>query len=394
MCVGAASIALAAPAVDLVRIGPGAGPLAASQAVRVSNAPLAHTAQVLATDPSGALVGPGDHDAQIRAALENLAHALATADSSLGRIVRLNAVVESARGAAALARGIEAAFRIDSRPALTLVEGKLPLRGALVALDAVAIAGPGHKDSQRPSWLQSDAMAAAPGASHCGVLPAASTVYVSGRAADGSPAEATTEVLRQIDETLAFVGLDRTRTVQLKCFLQPISAAGEVRARIAEHFGGRGPPTVFVEWQHSRTIEIEAIAAAGGDRAEDAPGIEYLTPPGDRASPVFSRLVRISNPASIFVSTLNGGTRGRGDAQVREMFSELAEILKRSRSDLLHLAKATYYVSDDLASRALNEIRPEFYDPKRPPAASKALVRGTALAGRSLAVDMIAVPVP
>ena len=39
----------------------------------------------------------------------------------------------------------------------------------------------------------------------------------------------------------------------------------------------------------------------------------------------------------------------------------------------------------------LNELRPKFYDPKRPPAASKAFVPGVGLAGPSLMIDMIAV---
>ena len=52
----------------------------------------------------------------------------------------------------------------------------------------------------------------------------------------------------------------------------------------------------------------------------------------------------------------------------------------------------TYYVSSNAASSALNEIRPTLYDPKRPPAASKAAVRGIGLDLGELSVDLIAVP--
>ena len=55
-------------------------------------------------------------------------------------------------------------------------------------------------------------------------------------------------------------------------------------------------------------------------------------------------------------------------------------------------AKATYYVSDNDASTKLNELWPKFYDPARPPAASKAQVFGVGVAGKSLTLDMIAVP--
>ena len=74
------------------------------------------------------------------------------------------------------------------------------------------------------------------------------------------------------------------------------------------------------------------------------------------------------------------------------MFSQLQVILKASGSDLRHLAKATYYVSDNDASVKLGELRPKFYDAQRPPAASKAQVFGVGMANRSLTLDMIAVP--
>jgi hypothetical protein len=54
--------------------------------------------------------------------------------------------------------------------------------------------------------------------------------------------------------------------------------------------------------------------------------------------------------------------------------------------------KATYYISTDEASAKLNQLRPRFYDPQRPPGASKAPVAGTGRAGKTITLDMIAVP--
>jgi hypothetical protein len=65
-----------------------------------------------------------------------------------------------------------------------------------------------------------------------------------------------------------------------------------------------------------------------------------------------------------------------------------------SGSDLKHLVKATYYVSGDAVSLGLNQLRPRYYDPLRPPAASKAIVPGVGYSSRTLTMDMIAVPVP
>jgi hypothetical protein len=57
-----------------------------------------------------------------------------------------------------------------------------------------------------------------------------------------------------------------------------------------------------------------------------------------------------------------------------------------------HLVKATYYVSDEDASKQLNALRSKYYDPRRPPAASKAMVPGIGVAQRSISIDMIAIP--
>jgi enamine deaminase RidA (YjgF/YER057c/UK114 family) len=65
--------------------------------------------------------------------------------------------------------------------------------------------------------------------------------------------------------------------------------------------------------------------------------------------------------------------------------------LESSGSDFEHLVKATYYVSDDLAGNKLNDIRPQFFNPLRPPAASKAKVRGVGVPDKTVTLDMIAV---
>jgi hypothetical protein len=78
--------------------------------------------------------------------------------------------------------------------------------------------------------------------------------------------------------------------------------------------------------------------------------------------------------------------------QAQQPFERLKKLLAKTGSDLTHLAKATYYVTDDEVSQALNQIRPKYYDPARPPAASKAVVAGTGRPGQRFVMDMIAVP--
>jgi enamine deaminase RidA (YjgF/YER057c/UK114 family) len=99
-------------------------------------------------------------------------------------------------------------------------------------------------------------------------------------------------------------------------------------------------------------------------------------------SGLFSKHDRGANPDS----TVNG------EIEVKDQFAQLDRILKLTGSDFKHLAKATYYVSTDSASVSLNKLRPGYYDPQRPPAASKAIVSSVGFKDLGLTIDMIAVP--
>ncbi|MYB51627.1 MAG: RidA family protein, partial [Acidobacteriia bacterium] len=264
------------PGVHLARYGVGQGPLGGAQAIRIEGAALVHTGQSLPADRSGSVDGAQDPGAQVRRALDNLARALESAGSSLDQLVRLNVVTADKRATSALASEIEARFRLDSRPAVTLVEGKLPVEGALLALDAVAATGISGEAPVGVTWTVSQSLPGVRGGSHAAVLPNGPRSFVSGRAADGEPELAATAVLVQIDETLKHLGASREQLVQLRCFLRPIEAASLVESRIVEFYGGRAPPVVFIEWLNRQAIEIEAIvAAAPADEPEQARPIAY-----------------------------------------------------------------------------------------------------------------------
>jgi enamine deaminase RidA (YjgF/YER057c/UK114 family) len=224
-------------------------------------------------------------------------------------------------------------------------------------------------------------------------LPAGSRVYISGQADPGSDlAQATRRTLEGLDRTLAHVGLDRSRVVRVKAFLRPMTAAEEVEREVVAFFGSEAvPPLTLVEWQSKNPIEIELIVA--GDRKPAGNSVEYLTPPGLKPSPVFSRVARVNGGDLVYVSGLYGPAQSSGARQVESIFEVLGKHLEAAGSDFRHLVKATYYVTDEDASRALNELRSKYYDPARPPAASKALA-GVDAAGRTITLDMIAVVKP
>lgn len=343
----------------------GEGPLAGSSlAVMVPGGSLAHTAQMW--------VATGDNRSQVEGTLKKLDNALKEAGTSIKEAVKLNFVMTDDSVGKWVQEVLKTRYR-KHKPAISLVTGRLASGGAVVAIDAVAVTKGTKPRNPRVA-----------------VLPAGRRVYISGQSDTGTIAQATRGTLDKLKAALTHMGLDLSHVVQVKSFLDPISSTADVRQQIDEYFGPNPPPQVFVEWTSKDRIEIEMIAADPSKPAGEP--IEYLTPPGEKSSPVYSKVARISSPATIYVSSLYGKTDNNGPKEINDIFAKLKEAVVGFGGDLEHLAKATYYVSNDAVSRELNEIRPKYYDPKTPPAASKAGVKAVGVAGKTVSLDMIGVP--
>jgi enamine deaminase RidA (YjgF/YER057c/UK114 family) len=193
-------------------------------------------------------------------------------------------------------------------------------------------------------------------------------------------------------KTLAYLKLSPRQVVQIKVFLRPASSADEVLREIAPFFPGQiTPPVVFVEWLAAVPVEIEMIAQypLSGTPADT---ILYVTPPEGRPSITFSKVALLQTDRQIYISGLYARMPSRGEPQAVDLFGRLQDVLTKTGSDMRHLVKATYYVSDDDAARWVDRMRPRVFDPSRPPAASKVMVHGVGLPQRTMIVDMIAVP--
>lgn len=363
-----------------------------SAAVLVGPSALAHTGQILPVDAERRLVGGNDLSRQLAQVLANLKRILQAAGSGPEHLVRVHVYAGRPESLVECRKRVREAFPPSVRPAATWTVGQLPLPEALVMMDAVAAVpqceGKGvahHRAAELP----------ATGRAHVSILPQGRAVYVSGQAEPGETlAAATRNTLASLSATLEHLGLDRTHVVQIRTFLQPMRHVEQADREIAAFFEGLTvPATVYVEWTMPAPIEIELIAWAPEGTAGEVDGpIAFVTPPGMRKSPLFSRVVVIDSRRALYTSGLSVAASDSAEQEVRSIFDRLADVLSRSGSDFRHLAKATYYVADDDVSRALNSVRPDYYDPQRPPAASKAAVRGAGTPGARISVDMIAVP--
>ncbi len=365
-------------------------PAGMSQAVVVENQPLLHTRQLLPLDATGKLVGEGSLDQQIEQVLGNLEAVLTAAGSGLGKLVRLNIYAIEPTTVDRVREELSKRLEPAVRPAITAVLTPMPHGKALVAVDAVAVA---TDAGQAVALQRCEAVAGDKDCADVAVLPPGGVAYLSGVPAEGGLAvSAVNKSMSTLWNTLEQLQLSPAHVVQLKVFLRPALSADEALRELKEFFPGQlTPPVVFVEWIALAPVEIELIAQLPpSDKPSE--NVQYYNPPDVRPAHTFSRVALVRSPRQIYVSGLFAREPGRGEQQAGDLFEQLRTVLDQTGSDMLHLAKATYYVSDDDAGRGFDRVRPRFFDPQRPPAASKVMVYGAGQAGRSMTMDMIAVP--
>ena len=355
-----------------------------SDAVIVKNVPLAHTSQIFSLDKRGKFVFKDELQKQIGQIFGNLSKALNIADSGLEQVVKLNIYLKNTSLISEVQTEISRQFKYGKLPAVSYVTGNLSYPDALISIDAIAVST--NSSDKNVKYFNS-------GSAQVSILPPGPVVYVSGQAAKGNLAEATLNTLKQLEETLHFLGLEKKDIVQIKSFINPISDLSIVQDVMAEFFkGGTIPPIVNVEWlSKDPLIEIELIASSNRTLSKSNEQIDFITPKGMVHSPVYSKVTRVNYGSKVYVSGLYGNTERGIKSELSDIFDFLDLIMKQSGSDLKHLLKATYYVSNDLHSAALNEIRPKYYDPKRPPAASKAMVKDVGSIKAGVSMDMIGV---
>jgi enamine deaminase RidA (YjgF/YER057c/UK114 family) len=351
-------------------------------AVLVGDLPLVHTSQLL-PDVAGS---PAE---QIDNLFSRLDAALRTAGSDPTRLVKLNCYLPNDAIVPLIEQQLDARFSGIRRPATSYVVTTLPKTDAMLALDGIAATG-------------GEPLGDVKHLTDASILAAGSRLYVSGQAEKADTLrEATRKTLESLTATLKHCGRTNSDIVQLKCFFQPMESFGEVRDEINRYFQDETtPPITFVEWKAaSPPIEIELVAWGGPANENAKEVLEFITPPGMTASPLYSRVVRINRGGTIFIGDIATTQKETTDKELQAAFFDLGNILATGDrvhpsfgSDFDHLVKATYYVTDDEISKAHNTVRPQFYNAARPPAASKAIVAGTGHSGSRYVMDMIAVP--
>jgi enamine deaminase RidA (YjgF/YER057c/UK114 family) len=381
------SLLPAAASAQLKRINQATTSGAFAAVVVPEELPLLLTTQLLPIGADNQLVGAGDAAAQIAEILKQLNDLLRLSNLSLERVVKLNVAAKNRSALETLQKTLAAAFG-EHLPAISGVVSDLRHTQALVALDAVvaldAIVAL-DAEAQNPGGL--------PDLSRTRILPPGQRVFVSGQSEPGELLVATRKTMEGLAKTLESLDLTRAAIVQVKAFVNPMARANEVRDEIAKFFDGQlVPPMVLIDGKLDSPIEIEVVAAGGPARSGDS--LDFITPPWMKPSPVFSRVVRINHGPIIYVGGLYGPAGASPGVQITNIFHQLSNTLTAHGSDLRHLVKATYLCTGTDTIKALGALRPNYYDPQRPPGASLSLVSGTGRSETTITLDMIAVPKP
>jgi enamine deaminase RidA (YjgF/YER057c/UK114 family) len=358
-------------------------------AVVVDDRALLHTTQLLPIDDEGHITA-GDLDAQTTRVVANLADVLEEMGSSVDQLARLNVYVTDDALVGQVRALLAAGLTRDVHPAVTYVVSRLPAAGAMLAVDAVASVPDSATTVTRGDNAR---LAVLHGEGYAAVLPRGRAVYISGMAEQSDDlATATAGTMRQLHDVLELLGLGAEHVVHVKAFMKPMSGAAAARQAIERSYpSGASPPVTLVEWENGLPIEIEMIAFIPG-RADVNETVAHRWQPDETRSSVYCRFAVVDAPRRIYVSGLQSQEPSGASGQVRDIFAQLDAVLKQADSDFLNLVKATYYVAADDVSQALNDVRPELYDPQRPPAASKATIAGTGDTQHTITIDMIAVP--
>ncbi|QDU81208.1 Endoribonuclease L-PSP [Polystyrenella longa] len=275
-------------------------------------------------------------------------------------------------------------------PVMTLVVSPLPHPEALVGAEIIFATENQYKEvTYLPTFLKEHRLT---------VLPRGRAIYISGQLEKGDGTIETARLTMEgLHKTLEHIGLDASHVVSIRTFLDPMSKVGEVDEVVNSFYTGDMKPSItHMEWKTTDSIEIEMVVFAPDDvrieGADSKQSVQHFWLPWLTVSPVYCRWTLVNSPDRIYIDDILAQNTATHEEEIHEIFGKMKEILTATGSDFNHLAKATYYTTNAEVSKPFGQIRPEYYDPEHPPAASLARVQGIDGKSNSIAIDMIAAP--
>ncbi len=372
-------------------------PSAFSDAVIINGEPLVQTGQIF---PEVNSDQKNSVSAQFDLLLNEMQHVLAESGSSFNEIAKLNFYVTDDHVAQYI-REQWSQKQPASKPAVCFVTTPLPVKNALMAVDVLAKnSGKINSNQATRVNIKAEGLTGTNNETPLSTVRYASErmVYISGQAKKGTLTEATTKTLQSLHDSLKWMKLDSSHVVQIKLFMKPMSDSSAVYKSIKEFYNNLGVKTLpaisLVEWESGLPVEIEMVAVYPEEyKFLGMTSAQYLTVPGMVASSVYCRVAVTHSRKLVYISGLYSkkSLAGKGEQELRNLYSRLQQVLNKVNSSFDYMIKATYYVSDPATSGAYTPVRMELYNYMRPPAASKAAVQAVGSEGHTTTIDMIAI---
>lgn len=253
-------------------------------------------------------------------------------------------------------------------PALTTIQvGGLPLEGAQVLLEAIAV----EKREVNPHGL----------------------VFFSGQQVTSKDALERAEPifvqsLGNLTKALAAVHVDKEDMLRVTCFVSTLGDHARQRQILAETFP-RAASTIVQTLRGLSTGLVECEAVGRASSAPLAP-VQFLNPPGLEASQNYSQ-VAIVNAPKVIMSGSQLAFHNQ-DPDVRLALERLKKTLEQSGASIHRIVMANYYPLTNSTIDKIRKIRFEFLDKAKPPASTMLLFEGLPSMDASFAVEVIALP--
>jgi enamine deaminase RidA (YjgF/YER057c/UK114 family) len=259
------------------------------------------------------------------------------------------------------------ADRRQPLPALSVVQvGALPLEGAQVVLESIAVA---KKDVNNYGL-----------------------VFIAGQGASSNnprdPVEPLAgKALASLRTAVKAAGSEPADVARVTCFLSSLEHGQQVKQMFAAEYPHAAFDYLQVQRAPARAVaECEAVAKL---RWQTGKPLHLLNPEGMNKSPNFSQIAMASSPRVVLTGTQV--SFGFQDSDAKLAFQRLDKVLDQFGASLKQAAMVHFYPLSQSLAEQVRKVRVDFYDMTRPPAATLLIFEGLPSMDAGFAVDAVAV---
>jgi enamine deaminase RidA (YjgF/YER057c/UK114 family) len=285
------------------------------------------------------------------------------------QIVKLRAFVAGTgdlRRVASIVSDVFTEARLPLPSVSTVLVGALPLDGAQLVLEAVAV----EKKAVNPQGL----------------------AFFSGqlvRATEEKPRpmmEVAGESLANLEKAMAAAAVTSDNILRTTCFVSVLENGTELQGKLAAKFPKAAHNIVQLQRVTGPSaVECEAV---GRMSAEPEGAVEFVNPAGLSKSAAYTQLVRVKGGRLVFTTTQQ--SFGFDDAAMKLAMTRLQKMLETQQAGFSQVVMAHGYALSNRSIAEYRKVRGAFYSAKMPPASTLLAFEGLPSSDAVFGLDVIA----